>query len=321
MMCNSSTSMRRRNVAKSGTKDDLDSPEEKHRSVPVKGDSSDNDEVVDKNDIQQKWPPAPTTQLDHFLYNCSNAVVLLFGFEQILKISQYSFWAVSYLIASVPKRHAEPLCLILDNLYDGLNSLRYLVRIAYGLLFSLEALRTGSWAEMAWDDPKIDMIYKYPMAGSMICYFSLELVSLAGCQMPELVNVNVNWIAAMSCRFWCVCTISEIWGCYLKLKELELEVTTLRELLAEKKKNDDKEGFLQIEHDIQYWMKQVPLVKLQILRDLLFILPAVSWSLPTYHTSPLLSDFNSNGLLFLEACVHACQLMYRATLQPSLYYA
>jgi len=313
--------MRQRNVTNSGAKDDLDSPEVKHHSVPVKGDSNDDDEVADKYDNQHKWPPAPTTSLDHFLLNCSPAVLLLFGFEQILKISQYSFWAVSYLIASVSKHHAEPLCLILDDLHDGLNIFRYVLRIAYGLLFSLEGLRTGSWTEMAWDDPKIDMIYKYPMAGSMICYFSLEHMAFTGGEMLESVNVNVDWLASMSCRFWCVCTVSEIWGCYLKLKELECEVTKLRELQAEKKKNDDKEGFLQIEHEIEFWMKQVPLVKLQILRDLLFILPALSWSLPTYHTSPLLSDFNSNCLLFMESCAHAYQLMYRATLQPSIYYA
>ncbi len=52
--------------------------------------------------------------------------------------------------------------------------------------------------------------------------------------------------------------------------------------------------------------KKLRHVKIQVIRCLLFILPAINWSLPNWATDPLLSEPVVNGLMLGEAytCVY-----------------
>ena len=129
-------------------------------------------------------------------------------------------------------------------------------------------------------------------------------------------------LSAWSCRFWLIYTVTEIIQCVWKLRE---ETNNLR-LLEDKKKNDD--------HDVSdgddcaitttttttssssivsappagaaTTMATIRNLRLQIVRDVLFTLPAIHWSLPNWDIDPLLSDLQCNSLMWCEsiACMY-----------------
>eukprot|EP00986_Skeletonema_menzelii_P002615 scaffold716_cov139-Skeletonema_menzelii.AAC.4 len=225
-----------------------------------------------------------------------------FTTDQGLKIIQWSSWAISYLTAS-SKHHKETLSPALRKLYNEVSFTRYVLRF-YGLFQSLEGFRSGSWAGGSWDNPKIAKIAKYLMAGSMIFYYPLEHVAYAGWQLPTLSKFsrdNANKISALSCVFWSVYIIGDFWASCLKWKELKKQLNDLGRLLAVKKRDDDKTGMMEVEQEQHALAKRIRLVKLQVIRCLLFILPSVNWSLPNWATNPLLGELPLNGLMLAEA--------------------
>jgi hypothetical protein len=177
---------------------------------------------------------------------------------------------------------------------------RYVLRF-YGLFQSLEGYRSGSWAGGDWDNPRIAKIAKYLMAGSMILYYPLEYVAYAGWKMPKLVRVNANKFSAVSCCFWTAYIVGDFWASCLKLKELKEKLLDLRETLVGKKTNDDKDAVAALATEERTQLNKIRQIKLQLLRCLLFILPAINWSLPNWDTNPLLSELSLNGLMLAEA--------------------
>eukprot|EP00804_Cyclotella_cryptica_P010617 CCRYP_015185-RB/>CCRYP_015185-RB protein AED:0.43 eAED:0.45 QI:0/0/0/1/0/0.33/3/0/275 len=171
---------------------------------------------------------------------------------------------------------------------------------------NLEGYLSGSWAGGTWDNPLIAKVAKYIMAGSMMFYYPLEHVAYAGWQMPNLVTIDANRISAISCCFWTTYIVGDFWVSCLKWAELRKKLFNLGEMLVGKKQADDKDAVGEILEEQQSILKKIRHVKLQALRSLLFILPAVNWSLPKWATDPLLSEPIVNGLMLAEAytCVY-----------------
>jgi hypothetical protein len=225
-----------------------------------------------------------------------------FTTDQGLKIIQWSSWAISYLTAS-SKHHKDTLSPALRKLYGEVSFTRYVLRF-YGFFQSLEGYQSGSWAGGSWDNPKIAKIAKYLMAGSMLFYYPLEHVAYVGWQMPTLSkfsSVHANKFSALSCVFWTTYIIGDFWASCLKWSELRKKLNDLGRLLAMKKHDDDREGLMEVEQEQHAVAKRIRLVKLQVIRCLLFILPSVNWSLPNWATNPLLGELTLNGLMLAEA--------------------
>ena len=237
-------------------------------------------------------------RLDSFLQNYGKFSASTFTADQGLKILQWSSWAISYLTrTNNPHKH---LSTSLNKLYNEMSMTRYALRF-YGFFQSLEGYLNGSWAGGEWDNPLIGKIAKYIMAGSMLLYYPLEHVAYAGWQMPKMVKVDANRFSAVSCRFWTAYIVGDFWISCLKWAELKEKLCNLSELLAGKKQDDDKEAVRQILEQQQCALRKLRHLKLQVLRCLLFILPAVNWSLPNWATKPMLSEPILNGLMLTEA--------------------
>mmetsp|Transcript_14074 Transcript_14074/g.30567 ORF Transcript_14074/g.30567 Transcript_14074/m.30567 type:complete len:323 (-) Transcript_14074:259-1227(-) len=252
-----------------------------------------------------KRPPDPNNApgepcaIDRFLSAYVPFSSATFTADQGLKILQWSSWAVSYATRR-SSRYAD-LSEGLRALYGEISFTRYVLRF-YGLLSSLEGYRSGSWAGGTWDDPVIAKVAKYLMAGSMLVYYPLEHAAYAGWKMPSLARrVDANKMSAISCVFWTSYIVGDFWASFLKWKELRRKLGHLREVLAGRKKDDDKGALTDLPKEEHTMLSKIRHVKLQMLRCLLFILPAINWSLPNWATDPLLGEFPLNGLMLAEA--------------------
>jgi hypothetical protein len=180
---------------------------------------------------------------------------------------------------------------------------RYALRF-YGFFQALEGYLNGSWAGGNWDNPLIAKLAKYVMAGSMLFYYPLEHVAYAGWQMPNLKlvrKVDANRVSAVSCAFWTIYIVGDFWASCLKWQELKSKLSELGELLRGKKATENREAVEEVLEQQQSLLNKLRHVKLQALRSLLFILPAINWSLPNWATNPLLSEPVLNGLMLTEA--------------------
>jgi hypothetical protein len=241
--------------------------------------------------------PVPS-KLDSFLLNYGKFSASTFTADQGLKVLQWSSWAISYITrTNDPNNH---LSAGLNKLYNEMSFTRYALRF-YGFFQALEGYLNGSWAGGEWDNALIAKIAKYLMAGSMLLYYPLEHVAYAGWQMPKLVKVDANRYSAISCRFWTAYIVGDFWASCLKWAELKKKLLNLSELLAGRKQHDDKGRVGEILEQQQSLLNKIRHVKLQILRSLLFILPAINWSLPNWATNPMLSEPVLNGLMLTEA--------------------
>mmetsp|Transcript_1647 Transcript_1647/g.4149 ORF Transcript_1647/g.4149 Transcript_1647/m.4149 type:complete len:221 (+) Transcript_1647:2-664(+) len=199
----------------------------------------------------------------------------------------------------------------LRKLYGEISMTRYVLRF-YGFLQSLEGYRSGSWAGGKWDNALIGRIAKYVMAGGMLCYYPLEHIAYAGWKMPGMVPRGLrdaNRVSAISCIFWTSYIVGDFWVSCLKWKELRTKLGDLGGMLKGKKRSDDKDAVSDLLKEETALRKKIRLVKLQLVRCLLFILPAINWSLPNWATNPLLDELPLNGLMLVEAYTSVYQTL------------
>ncbi|KAL7529603.1 hypothetical protein ACHAXR_003047 [Thalassiosira sp. AJA248-18] len=241
-------------------------------------------------------PNTAPSALDKFLSTHGAFSGSTFTADQGLKILQWSSWAISYATQSTHSNLSPSL----RKLYNEVGMARYVLRF-YGFLQSLEGYRSGSWAGGTWDNPRIAKIAKYLMAGSMLFYYPLEHVAYAGWQMPKLVRVNANKVSAISCVFWTTYIVGDFWVSCLKWKDLKAKLGGLREVLVKSKRDDDKLAVADLSREEQTLVNKIRHIKVQLVRCLLFILPAINWSLPNWATDPLLSELPLNSLMLVEA--------------------
>lgn len=236
--------------------------------------------------------------LDGFLSTYGAFSGKTFTADQGLKVLQWSSWAVSYATRNDPRR--ADLSGGLNKLYSEISFTRYVLRF-YGFFQSLEGYRSGSWAGGEWDNARIGKIAKYLMAGSMMIYYPLEHVAYAGWKMPGLARVDANKFSAVSCAFWTAYIVGDFWAGCLKWRELRRKLADVREALVRRKGEDDKGAMADLPEEERALVNGIRHIKLQVLRCLLFILPAVNWSLPNWATNPLLREWQVNGLMLAEA--------------------
>lgn len=268
--------------------------------------SDDANGVVDANDSNEETNrttalPSPSnaivpSKLDTFLATYGSFSGSTFTADQGLKILQWSSWAISY----ATRKKYKNLSPSLQKLYSEVSMARYVLRF-FGFLQSLEGYRSGSWAGGTWDNPLIAKIAKYVMCGSMLCYYPLEHVAYAGWTMPKLVRVNANRVSAISCGFWTAYIIGDLWVSCLKWKELKMKLGDLGQILTGKKRNDDKDAVADLQKGEKALLNKIRHIKLQVLRCLLFVLPAINWSLPQWATNPMLGEVPLNGMMLVEA--------------------
>lgn len=217
-----------------------------------------------------------------------------------LKLLQWTLWMFSYALKDrVLIRDA------LKKLYNELSFARYAIRLL-GLPPALEAARSGSWATSSDKYKGLHKFLGQILAWSMIGYYPLEHGAYVQWQTPKLFfpkgppNRLAEKLSAWSCRFWTVYIVAEILQSWMKLREENQKLKAYEE-----SKKTDEEPVLGEDGTIIVPPKPSALrnLRLQIVRDLLFALPAVHWSLPNWDTQPWLPDPLVNTLMWLESVV------------------
>jgi hypothetical protein len=129
------------------------------------------------------------------------------------------------------------------------------------------------------------------MAWSMVLYYPTEALAYVKWKTPQMVAPSygaehrlAERASAWSCRAWVA---------YIVLDMIR-SVQVLSASPVEKGEDEDADVLTP---------KQRTSERLQILRNALFLAPAVHWSLPNWDTQPWLSDTTCKVLLWLEAVV------------------
>ena len=218
-----------------------------------------------------------------------------------LKLLQWTLWYLSHYYRNKKK---EILGSSLRKLYLDVSNTRYMLRL-YGLPTALEAIRTGSWS--GGNQWKNRWIYRLAdiSAWSMLLYYPLEHAAFATWMMPRLLNHHIDAAkaSARSCRFWLIFIICDWISSYLKNKELK------QKLMAAYEKNETGSisSCSTSNHtntiDVKAIEKSISLNRLQMIRNALFTLPCINWSLPKWETDPWLSEVVVNGLMWGESIV------------------
>ena len=209
-----------------------------------------------------------TPVVDQWLQKYVQFTSSAFKQDKVLKVVQYSLWIISRYWGKEP----------LSKLSLEISWTRYVNRF-FGLPAALEAARSGSWGK-----PKS---LGKAMAWSMLLYYPLEHIAYLKWQSPKLFQGKnsssqksrlAEKASAWSCRFWFVYIVLDIVRSSLALKKNDIGVSEKR------------------------------MERLQVMRNALFSLPAIHWSLPKWDTHPWLPDELVNGLMWLESVV----CMYQA---------
>jgi hypothetical protein len=122
----------------------------------------------------------------------------------------------------------------------------------------------------------------------MIGYYPLEHLAYLKWKVPDIYLPSRSdsrlaaKASAWSCRFW--------------FAYIVLDIVRSTFALPSTSNNNEKE-----EEKVSNTASRTE--RLQILRNALFFLPAVNWSLPKWDIDPLLSPEVCNGLMWLESVV------------------
>ena len=263
--------------------------------------------------------------------------------DSILKTAQYSLWLLSKFYPNsgtkrdIPHRIAKSLL----NLQGEISWARYLFRF-FGLPAAINGvdLTKNDWATgnnskrlgqvMSWT-----MVAYYPLEHLSYLFWKAPDIRWLPCALPTPVpttydvtscqirdhNRNSNRrfysstqlaskASAWSSRFWLAWLISDIVRCTLALRDIQQTPhSSGTKKTAPGANDDDLQQTDSLEQELtlhQYMDKQIPAVRtehLQIIRNMLYILPAINWSLPDWDTQPWLSGDVVNGFCWLESVV------------------
>lgn len=226
--------------------------------------------------------------------------------DSILKTIQYSLWLLSKFYRNSKTKQA------LLTLQGEISWTRYLLRF-FGFPAAIDAVDLkSSWATgntsnklgrvMSWT-----MVGYYPLEHLSYLFYKapairwLPIVSPAPAQRsdgnascPNRGRYTSAQLAskasAWSCRFWLAWIVLDIVRNTLELRATQQKDTKQEDCAK------DKSEILQEDNTITFTTKHM-----RILRDVLYVLPAITWSLPKWDTDPLLSGDTVNGLCWLES--------------------
>jgi hypothetical protein len=213
-----------------------------------------------------------------------------------IKILQWTVW----LLSQLTKDKYKVLSPSLRKFYTDLTTVRYVLRL-YGMPVAIEGARSGSWSGGSWKDARIHKLAKL-MAYSMVVFHPLEHMAFAQWTMPKLIpttKYDGNKMSAWSCRFWLVFIFADWASSILKNRELEQQKHLMADQHAE-------EGEL----ERQTIDKAMFMNKLQIVRNVFFTGPCLSWAGNEWATNPLLNENWCNGLSLAEAVTCMYQSIY-----------
>jgi Peroxisomal biogenesis factor 11 (PEX11) len=259
------------------------------------------------------------SRLDRFLQGYTKFMGPGIHQDRGLKLLQWSLWMFSYYATN---DNQKPILRdALKKLYNELSFARYVIRLLQ-LPTALEAARSGSWsAASSLDSHKsIHKILGQVMAWSMIGYYPLEHGAYVQWQAPRLLFPKTGGpsrlaekLSAWSCRFWLAYIVAEMVQCYLKLRE---ESQKLQAIGHQKKTDehsddddDDDEEDSNNNNQRQITTSAPPnlaamrSLRLQIVRDCLFAIPALQWALPNWDTDPWLPTPVIHTMMWLESVV------------------
>jgi hypothetical protein len=240
--------------------------------------------VADNNDEKSSAAPKQNA-LDNFLRNYVKFTSSALNTDRSLKLLQWTLWLASYMKKSQG----------LKKLSLDLSFARYALRLL-GLPASMEAARNGSWGNKT--HPWLGQI----MAWSMIGYYPMEHVAYVRWQAPQLLpNQSAERWSAWSCRCWLLYIVADMTQSTLKLKGLLKDKREILEKEAANEEGKQENDALILVNDL------IRNEQLQIVRSLLFTLPAIHWSLPKWDTHPWLKESVVNGLMWAEAVVSMYQ--------------
>ncbi len=231
------------------------------------------------------------------------------GQDSILKTIQYSLWLLSKFYRNPKTRDA------LRKLQGEINWTRYLLRF-FGFPAAIDALDTkSSWASgdtsnklgrlMSWT-----MIGYYPLEHLSYLFYKapgirwLPIVSPMSLQRSTATCPNdgryssaqlASKVSTWSCRFWLAWIVLDMIRCTLELRETQQIAEIPSETNGETDSKDEIEPSKN-QRTIAFTPKHM-----RILRDALYVLPAITWSLPNCDTDPLLSGDTVNAFCWLES--------------------
>ena len=231
--------------------------------------------------------------------------------DSILKTVQYSLWLLSKFYRNPKTRDA------LLKLQGEIRWTRYLLRF-FGFPAAIDALdMKSSWASgdtsnklgriMSWT-----MIGYYPLEHLSYLFYKapsirwLPIVSPLTLQRPNPTATCpkdgryssaqlASKASAWSCRFWLAWIVLDIIRCTLELRETrQIEENT-------SDSNDDTDSKGETEPPKNQRTIAFTPKHMRILRDALYVLPTITWSLPKWDTDPLLSGDAVNAFCWLES--------------------
>lgn len=259
--------------------------------------------------------------------------------DSILKTVQYSLWLLSkfYRNTVIPentKCHHIPhrMSDALMKLSGEISWARYVLRF-FGLPAAINGVDLRSWA-LENNSKRLGQV----MSWTMIAYYPLEHLAYLCYKAP-----SVNWLpcattsnackndvgsisstdrychsssilaskaSAWSCRFWFTYLLLDIYRCTLSLRELKQnqhQTSKADDLVSssdsDKNENNNNNNKLTQTDKQHSEIVTVRTEHLQIVRNILYVLPAVNWSLPNWDTQPWLHNDLVNGLCWLESMV------------------
>jgi hypothetical protein len=284
----------------SSAPDPLIVPQPQHVDDEAASDDDDEGGVVAVDpvriDVGTGKPGIPMSRIDRFLRGYTIFMSSPLRQDRSLKLLQYTLWAAAQAYGKDSKGRAGLVKLSLDLCFT---------RVANRLLgfpTALEAARSGSWAVPSQRHPQLFRALGKFLAWTMVGYYPTEHVAYLHWMAPSWLasGRSAEVFSAWSCRCWTAYILAESAQCILQWRELAYND---RVPAVNEDDNYEKEHKLNLERT----RSECRHLELQLVRNALWILPAVHWSLPNWDRNPLLSSGTLNTLMFLESLVSMYQ--------------
>ncbi len=244
--------------------------------------------------------------LDHYGRYVSNS----WNQDKLLKILHYSLWMLSRFYVKSPQSQQG-----LSFLSGEILWARYVTRLL-GWPTALQGLLPSN------DDGGVDKFRRLgkAMAWSMVFYYPLEALAYVKWKAPGMVAVPSYYgsdhrlaerASAWSCRAWVAYIVLDMVRSVQVLSTQPAKQGNGQEDTSTEEEEEEEDHSSLVGPTPQQRTSE----RLQILRNALYLAPAVHWSLPNWDTQPWLSDTTCKTLMWLEAV--ACMVQSVMNLPPT----